>query len=226
MRSEGSGYDNIWCRSGTVSRHEFKRISQQLVESDGLLRREVRLPLEGLVSVPVIPEDLVERVLKAGHQTSGHARWNTMYSTLRSKCYFPRMAARCRLHVGECQTCQAASCQRGPVLLATRPDIPGRPWSSVQLDTPKLGAEKSGSYHCVLVCVDTFTKWVISKVLSPSTVVIENRDHRQKVVNAELIKRAAVDFDAEDSSQGESDNDAQEQMNYFEMEMVEEDRCP
>ena len=211
---------------GTVSRHEFKRISQQLVESDGLLRREVRLPLEGLVSVPVIPEDLVERVLKAGHQTSGHARWNTMYSTLRSKRYFPRMAARCRLHVGECQTCQAASCQRGPVLLATRPDIPGRPWSSVQLDTPKLGAEKSGSYHCVLVCVDTFTKWVISKVLSPSTVVIENRDHRQKVVNAELIKRAAVDFDAEDSSQGESDNDAQEQMNYFEMEMVEEDRCP
>ena len=411
---------------GTVSHHEFKRISQQLVESDGLLRREVKLPLEGLVSVPVIPEDLVERVLKAGHQTSGHASWNTMYSTLRSKCYFPRMAARCRLHVGECQACQAASRQRGPVPLATRPDIPGRPWSSVQLDTLELGAEKSGSYHCVLVCVDTFTKWVevrplrkhdalsvaeaftfirctwgppevirvdngsefsnvivqalfkkfgtrvktgavrhpqsqggvermnstllvlmrkildnatdwrkeleillfyyrsrphsstgvspalamlgwepkdlvveklpgeaddlsawvsaltnriarvwdmveeqlsasdfrqpvearsaynigdpvllrmsdrrqkltppyqggwvISKVLSPSTVVIENRDHRQKVVNAELIKRAAVDFDAEDSSQGESDNeDAQEQMNYFEMEMVGEDRCP
>ena len=407
-----------------MSHHEFKRIRQQLVESDGLPRQEVKLPLEGLVSVPVIPEDPVERVLKAGHQTSGHASWNTMYSTLRSKCYFPRMAARCRLHVGECQACQAASRQRGPVPLATRPDIPGRPWSSVQLDTLELGEEKSGSYHCVLVCVDTFTKWVeerplrkhdalsvaeaftsicctwgppevirvdngsefsnvvvqalfkkfgtrvktgavrqsqgrvermnstllvltrkvldnardwrkelerllfyyrsrphsstgvspalamlgwepkdlvveklpgetddlsawvsaltnriarvwdtveeqlsasdfrqpvearsaynvgdpvllrmsdrrqeltlpyqggwvISKVLSPSTVVIENRDHRQKVVNAELIKRAAVDFDAEDSSQGESDNeDGQEQMNYFEMEMVEEDRCP
>ena len=109
---------------GTVSHHEFKRTSQQLVESDGLLRREVKLPLEGLVSVPVIPEDLVKCVLRAGHQTSGHASWNTAYSTLRSKCYFPRMAARCRLHVQECQICQAASRQRGPVLPATRPQYP------------------------------------------------------------------------------------------------------
>ena len=67
---------------------------------------------------------------------------------------------------------------------------------------------------------------MISKVLSPSTVVIENRDHRQKVVNAELIKRAAVDVDAEVSSQGECETEyAQEQMNHLEMEIIKEDRC-
>ena len=28
------------------------------------------------------------------------------------------------------------------------------------IDTLELGTERSGQYHCVLVCVDSFTKWV------------------------------------------------------------------
>ena len=28
------------------------------------------------------------------------------------------------------------------------------------IDTLELGTERSGQYHCVFVCVDSFTKWV------------------------------------------------------------------
>ena len=42
----------------------------------------------------------------------------------------------------------------------TRPVSPSGPREVVQLDTLELGPSRSGRYHCVLVCVDTFTKWV------------------------------------------------------------------
>ena len=44
---------------------------------------------------------------------------------------------------------------------ATRCDIPGRPWQEVVLDTRELqGSDGHAEYHCVLMCVDVFTKWI------------------------------------------------------------------
>ena len=60
----------------------------------------------------------------------------------------------------ECISCQSANSAKGRSAQPTRPDLPGRPWNVVQMDTLELGSDKSGTYHCVLVCVDTFTKWV------------------------------------------------------------------
>ena len=74
---------------------------------------------------------------------------------------FPGMASACHQFVQQCRSCISASTRRGPSAAPTRPDIPGRPWSQceVTLDTLELGPDRSGRYHCVLVCVDSFTKW-------------------------------------------------------------------
>ena len=42
----------------------------------------------------------------------------------------------------------------------THASVPGSPWTEVMIDTMELGTDRRGRYHCVLVCVDSFTKWV------------------------------------------------------------------
>ena len=142
----------------TVS--EFKKVRDQLVMEGDLLCRNVKLPLEGTVFVPVIPETLTEDVLLAAHVNSGHASWETMYRMLRCRCYFPHLASACQQHVSQCARCAAANPQQGPVAPPTRADIPGRPWSEVVIDVLELGPDRSSRYHCVLVCVDVYTKWI------------------------------------------------------------------
>ena len=142
----------------TVS--EFKKVCDQLVMEGDLLCRNVKLPLEGTVFVPVIPETLTEDFLLAAHVNSGHASWETMYRILRCRCYFPHLASACQQHVSHCARCAAANPQQGPVAPPTRADIPGRPWSEVVIDVLELGPDRSSRYHCVLACVDEFTKWI------------------------------------------------------------------
>ena len=42
----------------------------------------------------------------------------------------------------------------------TRPDLPGEACSEVQIEALELGDDKRGRYHCALVCIDSFTKWI------------------------------------------------------------------
>ena len=137
----------------------FKKVSKQLVVNGGVLCRSVKLPVEGVVAVPVIPTKLVPKVVKAAHCASGHASWGAMYEMLCSRCYFPSIAESCQSHCQSCERCRAASGQRGPAAPQTRTEAPGRPWSVVQIDTLELGAEKSSKFNCVLVCIDEFSKW-------------------------------------------------------------------
>ena len=142
----------------TVS--EFKKVRDQLVMGDELLCRNVKLPLEGTVSVPVIPKSLEDDVLHAAHVNSGHASWETMYRMLRCRCYFPHLASACQQYVSQCARCAAANPRQGPTVPPTRADIPGRPWGEVAIDVLELGPDQSARYHCVLVCIDVFTKWL------------------------------------------------------------------
>ena len=138
---------------------DFAKVRSQLAIEDGVLLRSVKLPVDGVVSVPVIPDVLIPDVLKAAHCNSGHAAWDTMYEMIRSCCYFPGIAAACQEYVAECTQCATANPRKGPMVSATRASIPGRPWGEVVIDVLELGADH-GSEHCVLMCVDTFTKWV------------------------------------------------------------------
>ena len=137
----------------------YRSVASQLVVEDGVLLRSVKLPVEGEILVPVIAKSAEESVISAAHTNSGHASWQNMYEMLRERCYLPRMAEKCQQHVRSCQRCKAANAAGGQAAPATRPDMPGRPWGCVQIDTLELGASKSGEIHCVLVCVDALTKY-------------------------------------------------------------------
>eukprot|EP00117_Sycon_ciliatum_P016048 scpid17635/ scgid15645/ Gag-Pol polyprotein; Matrix protein p10; p20; Capsid protein p25; Nucleocapsid protein p14; Protease p15; Reverse transcriptase/ribonuclease H p90; Integrase p46 len=138
----------------------YARVRSQLVVEDGVLYRSLKLPLDGVKQVPVIPAALVRKVLYVTHTNSGHASWSTMYEMIRSRCYFPKIAAACEAYVANCGQCVAANPSRAPAIAATRPDIPCRPWSEVVIDTLELGSDGTNDYHCVLMCVDAFTKWI------------------------------------------------------------------
>ena len=142
-----------------VTSTAFKMVRDQLILQNDVLMRSVKLPLDGTVVTPVVPDTLRSDVLQSAHVNSGHGNWETMYNILRRRCYFPGMASACHQFVQQCRSCISASTRRGPSAAPTHPDIPGRPWCEVTLDTLELGPDRSGRYHCVLVCVDSFTKW-------------------------------------------------------------------
>ena len=137
----------------------FKKVNGQLLLEEGVLYRSVKLPVDGEVAVPVIPESLQGQLVSAVHTNSGHANWQTMHSMLRAECYFPSMSKACQDYVSRCSVCVRASAKRSPVGVPVRPDIPGKPWSEIVIDTLELGTDHSGRYRCVLVIVDAFTKW-------------------------------------------------------------------
>ncbi|XP_065182720.1 uncharacterized protein LOC135813558 [Sycon ciliatum] len=146
--------------SGATVTAPYAAAASQLEIDDGVLVRSIKLPVEGLVRVPVVPQSLVADVVSNAHQISGHASWEVMYRMIRSRCFFPGIASACHQHVDSCTQCKSASGRKGARAAPTRADIPGSPWSEVTIDTLELGGDGSGKYGCVLVCVDNFTKWV------------------------------------------------------------------
>ena len=141
-----------------VTAPSFKKVRSQLLLSDGVLCRNLKLPLEG-VTVPVIPGVLKEEAVRVAHANTGHASWETMYDLLRSECYFPDIAATCQAHVQQCARCACANARRGGQAGRVRADVPSRPWQEVVMDTLQIATDRSGQFHCVLVLVDAFSKW-------------------------------------------------------------------
>ena len=143
-----------------VSVAEFIKVRDQLLVDDCMLVCSIKLPIDGLVSVPVIPTSLQHAVVSSVHVNSGHGNWRMMYDLLDSKCYFPSMSLLYLEFVRQCQACVSASIKSGPTADPARPDLPGKPWQEIVIDTLELGFDRSGRFHCVLVIVDVFTKWV------------------------------------------------------------------
>ncbi|XP_065190714.1 uncharacterized protein LOC135821644 [Sycon ciliatum] len=137
----------------------YKKIQNQLCVADGVLMRSFKVPTGEEEVVPVVPESLEERVLRAAHLQTGHAGWEGTWRFLQCRCFFPSMAAKSQDFVGKCQACAVASPQRGESVPATRSAMPSGPWNTVFIDTMELGGSRDGRFHCVLVCVDAFTKW-------------------------------------------------------------------
>eukprot|EP00117_Sycon_ciliatum_P048857 scpid46649/ scgid34721/ Gag-Pol polyprotein; Matrix protein p10; p20; Capsid protein p25; Nucleocapsid protein p14; Protease p15; Reverse transcriptase/ribonuclease H p90; Integrase p46 len=142
-----------------VTDDDFKAVRSQLCIKDDLLCRSVKVPADGVVLVPVLPGEMEDGVIRAAHAGSGHASWQTVYEILRQKCYFPHMAEKCQQYVSQCQQCRAANSSGSQSVSPTRHEIPGRPWSTVVMDTLELGLCRSGRFACVLVVVDVLTRW-------------------------------------------------------------------
>lgn len=144
----------------SVTDELFQRVKTQLVVVDNILMRSIKLPLGDIRQVPVIPAAMVARVLRSAHLQTGHAGWERTWRYLQQQCYFAGMAEQCQGFVKRCSQCAAASPKRGEVVPPTRDAMPGGPWTSVQIDTLELGYCHNGQSHCVLVCIDMFSKWV------------------------------------------------------------------
>ena len=142
-----------------VSVPELKRIGKQLCVTDGVLYRSFVDSVNGPTVVPVVPKSLYSAVLLAGHVNTGHSNWETMWRSLRLKCYVPDLAQLCQQFVKLCSVCLAANPSPSHTVPKVRNDVPSRPWEVVQVDTLELGPSQSSKYHCVLVCVDMFTRW-------------------------------------------------------------------
>ena len=142
-----------------VSVAEFIKVRDQLLVDDGMLVRSIKLPIDGLVSVPVIPTSLQHAVVSSVHTSlqhavvssvhvnSGHGNWQMMYDLLRSKCYFPCVSSLCLEFVRQCQACVSASIKSGPTADPARPDFPVKPWQEIFIDTLELGSDRSGRFH-------------------------------------------------------------------------------
>ena len=55
---------------------------------------------------------------------------------------------------------QQPNTRKGPSVSPVRSCIPRGPWEEVVIDTLELGPQCRSGCHCVLVCVDTYTKWL------------------------------------------------------------------
>lgn len=144
-----------------VSADLYKKVQNQLVLVDGLVYRSIRDPIDGEVSVPLLPESLWRAAVSYVHANTAHGSWETMWRSLRRRCYFPNMAEMCREFVKLCGRCKVANPTPDRTEIPkVRNDVPSRPWEVVHIDTLELGPTKSGPYRCVLVCVDAFSKWV------------------------------------------------------------------
>ena len=140
----------------------YRKYLGQLTLRERILCRTWMDPIDGEKCVPVIPTALQAEVTSSTHQNSGHVNWETTWKSLKQRCFFPAMAKQCQSCVQECQSCRVANPARGvaPPPPAMCQDIPSMPWEVVQIDTLELGCQHGGRYHCVLVCVDMFTRWV------------------------------------------------------------------
>ena len=131
----------------------FKNVCSQLLLSDGVLCRNLKLPLEGVVTVPVIAGVLQEETVCVAHANTGHASWETMYDLLRSECYFPDMAATCQAHVQQCMGVHARMLGKEgkPVECAlTSRVVRGRKLKWTPCRLPPIGAVSSTVFSCWL----------------------------------------------------------------------------
>ena len=143
-----------------VTEPGFQKVQSQLLVRDGLLHKSIKLPTNEVVVVPVLAEPLERRAIHKAHADTGHASREVVRRFLHQRCYFPNMASKCEEAIQECTACGMANPRRGDSVRPTRPAMPNGPWSTVSIDTLELGASQSGRFHCVLVCIDHFTKWV------------------------------------------------------------------
>ena len=121
----------------------FNMIRDQLVMDDGELSLSFQLPAVGNVTMSIIPESLIPRVVEEAHRMSEHGSWTVMYEMLRGICYFPGMNLRCQEYCRDWQACCAANGRGGATVPPTDPDIFSRPSSVLQANTLELGADRS-----------------------------------------------------------------------------------
>ncbi|CEL62189.1 Retrotransposable element Tf2 155 kDa protein type 1 OS=Schizosaccharomyces pombe (strain 972 / ATCC 24843) GN=Tf2-1 PE=4 SV=1 [Rhizoctonia solani AG-1 IB] len=106
--------------------------------------------------------DLREDLLRIYHDSpmAGHPGRQRTLELLSRAYYWPGIRADVYLHVDGCETCQRIQLPKAKLIPGQPLEIPSRPWQHVSYDMI-TDLPKDGQYDCILVIVDSFTKFVV-----------------------------------------------------------------
>jgi hypothetical protein len=116
---------------------------------------------QGRILVPDVNE-LREELLRIFHDSpmAGHPGRQQTLELLSRAYYWPGIQADVYLHVDGCETCQQIRLPKAKMIPAQPLKVPSRPWQHVSYDMI-TDLPKDGQYNCILVIVDSFTKFVV-----------------------------------------------------------------
>ena len=121
---------------------------------DGLLRYDQRVWIGH-------QPDLQHRIIAAMHDSAigGHSSIPVTYRRIKQLFAWTRLKSAVQEFVHSCLTCQQAKPDRSrlPGLLQPLP-VPDRAWQVISMDFIE-GLPVSGGFNCILVVVDTFSKY-------------------------------------------------------------------
>ncbi|XP_066365474.1 uncharacterized protein [Miscanthus floridulus] len=121
---------------------------------DGLLRYDQRVWIDH-------HPDLQHRIIAAMHDSTigGHSGIPVTYRHIKQLFAWPGLKSAVQKFVRSCLTCQQAKPDRSrlPGLLQPLP-VPNRAWQIISMDFIE-GLPVSGVFNCILVVVDTFSKY-------------------------------------------------------------------
>ena len=103
--------------------------------------KEIRLPPNETVSVPVVTEDEASCIATTLHNGHGHPGWRGLYEYVRRRCFCDGLAKLCQQVCQRCIVCAASDPRKvlgrgGDRFVA--PVIPDRPFQMIQVDVAKI----------------------------------------------------------------------------------------
>ncbi|CEL59204.1 hypothetical protein RSOLAG1IB_03137 [Rhizoctonia solani AG-1 IB] len=106
--------------------------------------------------------DLREDLMRIYHDSpmAGHPGQQRTLELLSRAYYWPGIRADVYLHVDGCETCQQIRLPKAKLIPSQPLEIPLRPWQHVSYDMI-TNLPKDSPYDCILVIVDSFTKFVV-----------------------------------------------------------------
>ncbi|CCO31931.1 Retrotransposable element Tf2 155 kDa protein type 2 [Rhizoctonia solani AG-1 IB] len=103
-----------------------------------------------------------EELLRVYHDSpmAGHPGRQRTLELISRAYYWPGIRADVYLHVDGCETCQSIWLPKTKLIPAQPLEIPSRPWEHISYDMI-TDLPQDGTFNCILVIVDSFTKFVI-----------------------------------------------------------------
>ena len=138
--------------------NSFDRIS--LI--DGILYRKwEQKTLEKPSYLVCVPSSLQDEVIRLCHDipASGHLGSQKCVGRIRTAYYFPKLDLKTRLYIENCHLCLKRRRPNPKFRAPLTPFAGTEPGQIIQLDLME-NLPKVNGYKAILLCVDTFTKWV------------------------------------------------------------------
>ena len=185
---------------------EWSKLS---IDSDGLLRRVITQPKEGIIRQLVLPLKYQSLVMKELHDEMGHLGHERVLALARDRFYWPRMAAIIQRYVTQECTCMI---NKKPVLGYRAPMksiATSGPLELVSMDFLHLERAKGG-YEYILVIMDHFTRFAQAY----ATTNKSSKTAAEKLYN-DFILRVGLPYRIHHDQGREFENGLFDQLNKF-----------